>query len=151
MAYLNCDQLVKCIEVYEYKDKIFLFLDYMEGGDLSRIILDKRGDLSEDFCKWTLYQVALGLQSMHSRNVLHRDIKSDNILCRPNGDIKIADMGFSVFLSEKEDHMTMKGTPAWMSPEISEGVTHSKGTDIYSYGCLAHELATGLPPFVAET
>ena len=73
----------------------------MEGGDLSKIILAQQGNLSEDFCKYSLYQVALGLKSMHSRNVIHRDIKSDNILCRPNGDIKLADMGFSIFLTEQ--------------------------------------------------
>ena len=73
----------------------------MEGGDLTKIIVERQGNLTENFCKFSLYQVALGLQSMHSRNILHRDIKSDNILCRPNGDVKIADMGFSVFLTEQ--------------------------------------------------
>ena len=73
----------------------------MEGGDLTNIIVHKRGNFSEDFCKYSLYQVALGLQGMHSHNILHRDIKSDNILCRPNGEIKIADLGFSVFLTEQ--------------------------------------------------
>lgn len=71
---------------------------------MTQIILDKNGTFSEDFCRWSLYQVALGLQAMHAKNVLHRDIKSDNILCRPNGDIKVADMGFSVFLSEQAQY-----------------------------------------------
>ena len=72
----------------------------MEGGDLTSIVLDKMGNVSEDFCKWSLYQAALGLRAMHAHNILHRDVKSDNILCRENGDIKLADMGFSVFLTE---------------------------------------------------
>lgn len=76
----------------------------MEGGDLVNIILTRRGEFSEDFCKFSLYQVALGLQAMHSQNIIHRDIKSDNILVRPNGDIKIADLGFSVFLTEQQQY-----------------------------------------------
>lgn len=67
---------------------------------MTKIVLAKNGAVSEDFCKWSLYQVALGLQGMHKHNVLHRDIKSDNILCDSDGTIKIADMGFSIFLSE---------------------------------------------------
>ena len=63
---------------------------------MSKIIVQRKGLLSEDFCKYSLYQVALGLQAMHKHNILHRDIKSDNILCRANGEIKIADLGFSI-------------------------------------------------------
>ena len=75
-------------------------MELMEEGDLLNIILHRKGDLSEDFCKWSLYQVALGLQYMHERNILHRCVKSDDILCRANGEIKIADLGFSVLLTE---------------------------------------------------
>ena len=104
ISYLNCDQLIKCEEVYDYQDRLWIFLEIMEGGDMTKIVLARNGEFSEDFCKWSLFQVALGLQKMHSLNILHRDIKSDNILCRPNGDIKIADMGFSVFLTEQQQY-----------------------------------------------
>ena len=97
---LNSEHIVTCEDVYEYQNKIWVYLELMEGGDLSQIILNSASDYSEAFCKYTLYMVAMGLQVMHSNNVLHRDIKSDNILCRPNGDIKIADLGLSVFLHE---------------------------------------------------
>ena len=85
---------------------------------------------------------------MHSRNVLHRDIKSDNILCDKRGAIKIADLGFSVFLSKQQDYRkTKRGTANWISPEIAQGVQYAKEVDIWSYGCFAYELATGNPPF----
>ena len=57
-------------------------------------------NFNADFIKYTLYAVAKGLKDMHKNNVLHRDIKSDNILFRADGDIKIADLGLSVFLHE---------------------------------------------------
>ena len=75
-------------------------MEWMDEGALVNIILTKKGELSEDFCKYSLYQVALGLQYMHERNILHRDIKSDDVLCRDDGEIKIADLGFSVLLTE---------------------------------------------------
>ena len=91
---------------------------------------------------------ALGLLKMHSKNVLHRDIKSDNILCSRNGDVKIADLGFSVFLSKQvENRKTQKGTAHWMPPEIIQGITYSKEVDVWSFGCFAYELATGHAPF----
>ena len=123
-------------------------MEFMEGGNLTGIILDKTGDFSEAFIKYSLYKVALGLQKMHYHNVLHRDIKSDNILCRPNGDIKIADLGLSIFLSEQQQYrITQKGTVGWFSPEIAQGVTYSKEVDVWAFGCFAFELAQGYPPW----
>ena len=123
-------------------------MELMEGGELTKIIIGKNGNFSEEFIKYSLFKVALGLQKMHSHNILHRDIKSDNILCRPNGEIKIADMGFSVFLSEQQQYRsTQRGTPSWISPEIAQGVTYSKEVDVWAFGCFAWELAEGHPPF----
>ena len=66
--------------------------------------------------------VARGLQTMHVHNMLHRDIKADNILFRPNGDIKIADLGFAVFLpEERKNRNSIIGTQNWLSPEIAKG------------------------------
>lgn len=114
---------------------------------MTDIILERRGNFSEDFVRWSLYQVAKGLAAMHSKNVLHRDIKSDNILCRPSGDVKLADLGFSVFLSEQTQYrMSQKGTPSWVSPEIARGVQYSKEVDVWSFGCYAYELVQAEPP-----
>ena len=74
---------------------------------------------SENFCRYTLYKVAKGIKKMHKNNVIHRDLKSDNILYSADGDIKIADMGFSCTLSEQRtSRKTKKGTPHWCAPEI---------------------------------
>ena len=72
----------------------------MEGGSLKHIIMQQKGEYSEAFCKYCIYQVAQGLKEMHQKEILHRDIKSDNILCNIDGDIKIADLGFSVSLTQ---------------------------------------------------
>ena len=77
-------------------------MEFMEEGDLTNIIRHRNGDFSEDFYKFSLYQVALGLHYMHERNILHRTIKSDDVLCRANGEIKLADLGHSVLLTEEQ-------------------------------------------------
>ena len=75
-------------------------MELMEEGSLTDITVRRKGDLTEDFCKYSLYQVALGLRNMHRRDMLHRGIKSDDVLCRANGEIKIADLGYSVLLTD---------------------------------------------------
>ena len=102
MMHLHCEQLIRCEEVYEYANQIWVILEYMEDESMTDLVLSRQGDFAEDFVRWSLYQVALGLHAMHAQNVLHRDLKSDNVLVRTNGVVKIADMGFSVFLT-KED------------------------------------------------
>ena len=99
IKHLNSPYIVTCEEVYEFKSMIWVFLEMMQGGDLSQIV-DKSNIYSEEFCKYTLLMVARGLKDMHENSVLHRDIKADNVLCRPDGTIKIADLGLSVFLHE---------------------------------------------------
>lgn len=71
----------------------------MRGGELTKILKTAKRighHFSEEFCKYTLFCVANGLKDMHDKNILHRDIKSDNILFKDDGTIKIADLGFSV-------------------------------------------------------
>ena len=91
---------------------------------------------------------AQGLAHLHSKNVIHRDIKSDNILCKMTGEIKITDLGCSVLLhKEKAFRDTKVGSVNWFAPEIINGVAYSKEVDIWSFGAFAHELAWGEPPF----
>ena len=99
MNYLDCEELVKCYDVYYFSKKVFIFLEYMDQGSMEKIVLRSQQGYSENFCKYTLYKVALGLSRMHRANVLHRDIKSDNVLYSADGQIKICDLGLSTFLT----------------------------------------------------
>lgn len=59
------------------------------------------GTLSEEFCKWSLYQIILGLSVMHEKKIIHRDIKCENILCKADGSVKLADFGMCGILSKQ--------------------------------------------------
>ena len=122
-------------------------MEYMDQGAMDRIIKHS-SDFSEDFCRYSLYKVALGLLKMHRNNVLHRDIKSDNILHSEDGRIKIGDLGTACFLSkERVKRKTRAGTLNWIAPEIAQSSEYSKAVDVWSFGCFAYELASGNPPF----
>lgn len=146
-AYLGGDELVKCVDLYYFKRTVFIMMEYMDQGSLADIVRN-HDSYSEDFCRYSLYKVALGLLKMHRKNVLHRDIKSDNILHSEDGEIKIADLGCSCFLSAKQEfRKTQRGTLNWFAPEIAQGIKYSKEVDVWAFGCFAYELATGKPPF----
>ena len=100
MASLDCDELMKCFDLYYYKQVAYVMLEYMELGAMKNIVTKYHRNYTEDFCRYSLYKVLLGLKKMHDNDVLHRDIKSDNILHSVNGDIKITDLGLACFLSE---------------------------------------------------
>ena len=101
IAYLECDELIKCEDLYHFNSKLYIMLEYMDQGSMINILSAQNEAYSEEFCKYSLFKVAKGLLKMHRNNVLHRDIKSDNIQCTSDGQIKIADLGSFSILSEQ--------------------------------------------------
>lgn len=75
-----CPNIVACKEAFDYNKKIWIFLELMDCGSLTDYVGNDRSVLSEEICAYILYQTVKGLKSLHSRNIMHRDIKSDNIL-----------------------------------------------------------------------
>ena len=99
--------MINCVDLYHFgtnpKSKnIYIVLDFMDQGSMEKIVMENHRNYTEDFCRYSLYKVALGLSKMHRHNVLHRDMKSDNVLFSADGEIKITDLGFSCFLSEQQ-------------------------------------------------
>ena len=148
ISYLQSDELIRYVDMFYFKKQFFIILEYMELSGMKNICVKNYMNHSEDFCRYTLYKVAKGIASMHKEGILHRDIKSDNILHNLEGEIKIADMGFACVLSNEEQKGEVgTGTTHWIAPEVKKGTLYSKKVDVWSFGCLAYELATGSPPF----
>lgn len=99
----------------------------------------------EDVIAYVCREVLLGLEQVHLISRVHRDIKSDNILVRPDGAVKVADFGFCAELQAGARN-TVVGTPYQMAPEVIRGKDYGTPVDIWSAGVLAYELAEGAPP-----
>ena len=89
---------------------------------LNDIIEILPGKITENACKYLLNESLKGLFALHKRDIIHRDIKSDNILINEKGDVKLADFGLSAQLTkEHKVRFTEKGTPHWTAPEVIKG------------------------------
>ena len=137
---------------YEFKGCLWIICDIMNGGALTEFIQRMRSTYSENSCKYILRQTLLGLQFLHQRHIIHRDIKSDNILIDEEGSVKLADFGYSAQLTTERDARSSKvGTVCWMAPELIKGERrYDTKIDIWSFGIFAMEIANGDPPYISE-
>ena len=112
------------------------------------MLLKKKGKLKEEEISRYIYDIFLGLQYLTEKNIVHRDLKTSNILIGENGKAKIADFGFSVkCLTEISDIFI--GTPEYMTPEGLLNQVYSLKTDIWSFGIIIYELLHGYTPLSA--
>ena len=90
------DNILNCLEAFDFNDKLWIIVELMDGGALTDIILENMGKIKEELCAYIIKQVLKGLNFLHSKSIIHRDIKSDNILFNKEGAIKLADFGYAV-------------------------------------------------------
>ncbi len=146
-AALNHPNIVTLHDVDEENGVFFLTMEFLEGLTLSQI-LRKRGRLSTADVARLGVQAAAGLQYAHDRRIIHRDVKTANLLFTRDKVLKIMDFGLAKMLEEVRRAKTLVGgTPYYMSPEqvTGKGVDHR--ADLYSLGVTLFELGTGIVPF----
>jgi len=142
--------IVKYVEGYQWEDDIWVIMEYMGGGSLTEILEQfKYVQMDEGHIAVVCFESLKALEYMHSTHRIHRDIKSDNILLNLAGDIKLADFGYTVQLTEKKSRRnTTIGTPYWEAPEVITGDAYDTKVDIWSLGIMAMEMAEGEPPYM---
>ncbi|OMJ83987.1 hypothetical protein SteCoe_14973 [Stentor coeruleus] len=129
-----------------------IMMEYVSGGSM-RHLLNKFGKFEEPMAGLYINQVLEGLKYLHSQGIVHRDIKSANILVTQDGIIKLSDFGASKklkldFVGDKDELCrSLKGSPYWMAPEIARRSGHNFAADIWSVGCVMIEMLTGSPPW----
>ena len=139
--------VIRLFETFETKKHIIFVIEMCSGGDLLNYVR-KRRRLKEDVAKYMFKQLILGLQHIHSKNVVHWDIKLDNILLDKVGKIKIGDFGVSKLVKPGEMMMEQCGTPAYIAPEIllDKGY-RGFGVDVWSAGVVLYSMLYGTVPF----
>jgi len=136
----------------------YLVMEYVDGQTLEELIL-RETRLSPKLCVEILVQICDALSTLHSHQIIHRDLKSSNILLQSlNGRLiaKLSDFGISKCLRNKTDgHLTLNGevlgSPAFMSPEHCLALELDERSDLYSLGCVMYQMLTGSVPFMAES
>ncbi len=150
---------VKEFEIHK-ENRAFLVMDYLDGKSLTDVIA-KEGKLSSRRALDIAAQICTGLSHAHSKNVIHRDIKPANIVLVKDGrgeeSVRIVDFGLAKLLRNDPANPNLTqsgevfGTPNYMSPEQCLGRGVDVRSDIYSFGCLMHEMYLGRPPFQASS
>jgi serine/threonine protein kinase/Flp pilus assembly protein TadD len=149
-ASLNHPNICTVHEIDEYEDRSFIAMECIEGESLKAKI--KSGLLRVDEAVEIAVEVAEGLQESHSKGIIHRDIKSANIMLTAAGRVKVMDFGLAKSLGRTQltRSGTAVGTVAYMSPEQGRGDAVDHRTDIWSLGIVLYEMLTGELPFKSD-
>ena len=161
-AALNHPNIAAIYAIEELDEKIFIVMEYVQGRELREIIqippvppLEKGGTSSHrgglpiaNAINYAI-QIAEGLRAAHEKGVIHRDIKSSNIMVTGQGEVKITDFGLAKMTggTQVTKTSTSLGTPSYMSPEQARGEKLDSRTDIWSLGVVMYEMACGHLPF----
>lgn len=143
----NSNHIVKMYETFETQKHICIVMEYICAGDLLTFIR-KRSKLPEQTAKYIFKQIILGLNFIHTHNIVHRDIKLDNILIDLDNNIKICDFGVSKRITIADTMNEQCGTPAYMAPEVIKGNGYQGfACDLWSAGVVLYAMLSGTVPF----
>uniref|UniRef100_A0A6G5A9V9 Putative catalytic domain of ste20-like kinase-like protein serine/threonine kinase n=2 Tax=Rhipicephalus microplus TaxID=6941 RepID=A0A6G5A9V9_RHIMP len=144
--------IVDLKEAFFYEGKLWMLIEFCEAGAVDGIMIDLEKPLTEPQIRYLCHEICEGLRFLHSKKVIHRDLKAGNVLLTLDGDVKIADFG----VSAKNKHTLQKrdsfiGTPYWMAPEVVLCETYRDNpydykADIWSLGITLIEFAQMEPP-----
>ncbi|GAA6057743.1 hypothetical protein JCM3770_001717 [Rhodotorula araucariae] len=153
---LQHENIVQYLDSSTDDKHLNIFLEYVPGGSVAAL-LQNYGAFEEALVSKFVRQILTGLDYLHEREIIHRDIKGANILVDNKGNIKISDFGISkkvednLLTGAKVHRPSLQGSVYWMAPEVVKQTAYTSKADIWSLGCLVVEMLTGAHPWANLT
>lgn len=143
--------VIRIFDLGVFENLKFITMEFVEGRDLSNLLDERKFAVPETID--IIQQTARALEAAHSENVIHRDLKPQNIMVSENGKVSVMDFGLARSLESTglTQAGALIGTPAYMSPEQALGNPLDARSDLFSLGIIFYEMLTGVVPFKAET
>jgi len=149
MEEANCDFIVKLYKTFKDRKYLYMLMESCLGGELWTILRD-RGNFDDATTRFYAACVVEAFEYLHSRGIIYRDLKPENLLLDPQGYVKLVDFGFAKKLQAGRKTWTFCGTPEYVAPEVILNKGHDISADYWSLGVLMFELLTGTPPFTGS-
>jgi len=147
LSQINHPFIVVLYASFQDENNLFMLMEYIIGGELFSQ-LRKVGRFSNDTSRFYAAEIVLALEYLHSKNIVYRDLKPENLLIDKDGHMKITDFGFAKVVEDRT--WTLCGTPEYLAPEIIQSKGHGKAVDWWALGILIYEMLAGYPPFYDE-
>ena len=155
LSQMQHSNITMYIESFVEGSKLYIVMEFADGGDLSQAIANRKKTdryWKENELMRILVQICLALKHVHDQNILHRDLKSQNIFLTNKGIVKLGDFGIAKVLDATDDQAkTQIGTPYYLSPEICESSPYGRSSDVWSLGVVTFELMALELPFQANS
>lgn len=146
MSEANSEFIVKLYKTFKDRKYLYMLMESCLGGELWTILRD-RGHFDDPTTRFYTACVVEAFDYLHSRNIIYRDLKPENLLLDVSGYVKLVDFGFAKKLQSGRKTWTFCGTPEYVAPEVILNRGHDISADYWSLGVLMFELLTGTPPF----
>ena len=150
-TYLSHPNIVDVYDVGDDGDKHFIVMEYVNGYTLKQLI-KKRGAIPYKEAIYYMKQLAGALMEAHRHNIIHRDVKSQNVLVKDDGTLKVADFGIALANGAMQitSEDSVLGSVQYLAPELTKGVQATMQSDIYSLGIVFYEILTGELPYQGD-
>jgi serine/threonine protein kinase len=136
--------IVRLYRTFQDNRSVYMLMDYIPGGELFSH-LRRAGRFPSHVARWIAAEIVVTLEYLHSKNIVYRDLKPENLLLDRTGHIIITDFGFAKTIKDRT--WTLCGTPEYLAPEIIQSKGHGKAVDWWALGILIYEMLAGYPPF----